>query len=288
MKTPVKIGLLVAVCLVIIALAIHFAGSSRKAGNEPTASLKIGKTETRSSMGSSSSTSSSENSTFSARRVLLYSDNPHPLCRKIVARLEQQLRDSPFIEQVQLTDQPYLNTDAGPAPDLFLTVNLAELKQSGIVSSTMKALVTASMGNTPWQSSYYTSDATTAPRVSFEWNASVDSETTFTGVRTDRYADAARSIADDLAKSILKQIKDLAGKYPVTPFLPPEFYGPYQPVADFEFLKELKAHRAASYCGMFTHNETFWLFQTTTNPVPQLERIVASLTADGWKMMTIR
>ena len=284
MKTPVKIGLLVAGCLVVTVLASISLGPHRKAGNDSSAFLKIGKTETHSSMSSVSSSSSSENSTFSARRVLLYSDNPHPLCRKIVARLEQQLKDSPFIEHLELTDQPYINTNAGPAPDLFLTVNLAELKQSGIVSSTMKALVTASMGNTPWQSSYYTSDATTTPLVSFEWRASVDSETTFTGVRTDRYADAARSIADDLAKSILKQIEDLAGKYPATPLLPAEFYGPYQPVADFEFLKELNAHRAASYCGMFTHNETFWLFQTTTNPVPQLERIVASLTADGWKM----
>ncbi|HEX5399148.1 MAG TPA: hypothetical protein VFY06_08880, partial [Verrucomicrobiae bacterium] len=284
MKIPVKIGLLVAVCLAAIALAIRFAGSSRKTGDDSPAALKIGKTETRSSMSSVSSSSSSDNSSFSARRVLLYSDNPHPLCRKIVARLEQRLKDSPFIEHLEVTDQPYLNTNAGPGPDLFLNVNLAEVKQGGIVSSTMKVLVTASMGNTPWQSSYYTSDATTAPLVSFEWRASVDSETTFTGVRTDRYADAARSIANDLAKSILKQIEDFAGKYPATPPVPAEFYGPYQPVADFGFLKGLNAHRAASYYGLFTHNETYWLFQTTTNPVPQLEQIVASLTADGWKM----
>ena len=196
-----------------------------------------------------------------------------------------RLKDSPFIEQLQLTDQPYINTNGGPATDLFLTVNLAELKQSGIVSSTMKSLVTASMGNTPWQSSYYTSDATTAPRVSFEWNASMDSETTFTGVRTDRYADAARSIADDLAKSILKQIEDLAGKYPALRRIAgANFTVPYQPVADFDCLKELNARRAASYCGLFTHNETFWLFQMTTNPVPQLERIVCQLEAAGWKM----
>ena len=284
MKTPVKIGLLVAVCLVATALAIHLLGSSRKAADDSPAMLNIGKTETHSSMSSATTSSASENSTFSARRVLLFSDNPHPLCRKIVAHLEQQLKDSPFIKQLQLTDQPYINTNGGPAPDLFLTVDLAELEQSGIVSSTMKALVTASLGNTPWQSSYYTSDATTAPLVSFEWKASIDSETTFTGVRTDRYADAARSIADDLAKNILKQIEEFAGKYPALPELPREFYGPYQPVADLDCLKEFHARRVGSFSGLFTHNETFWSFSTATNPVPQLEGIARQLEAAGWNI----
>ena len=284
MKTPVKIGLLIAVCLVATALAIHLLGSSRKAGDVSPAMLNLGKTETRSNMGSTSSSSSSDNSTFSARRVLLFSDNPHPLCRKIVAHLEQRLKDSPFIEQLQLTDQPYINTNGGPAPDLFLTVDLAELEQSGIVSSTMKALVTASLGNMLWQSSYYTSDATTAPLVSFEWKASIDSETTFTGVRTDRYADAARSIADDLAKNILKQIEEFAGKYPALPELPREFYGPYQPVADLDCLKEFHARRVGSFSGLFTHNETFWSFSTVTNPVPQLEGIARQLEAAGWNI----
>ena len=283
-KTPVKIVLLIASGLTAIALAIHFFGSSRKAADDSPAMLNLGKTETRSNMSSTSSTSASDNATFSARRVLLYSDNPHPLCRKIVAHLEKRLKDSPFIEQLQLTDQPYINTNGGPAPDLFLTVDLAELEQSGIVSSTMKALVTASLGSAPWQSSYHTSDATTAPLVSFEWRASVDSETTFTGVRTDRYADAARSVADDLAKGILKQIEEFAGKYPALPELPREFYGPYQPVADLDCLKEFHARRVGSFSGLFTHNETFWSFPTETNPVPQLERIVRQMEAAGWKI----
>jgi hypothetical protein len=283
-KPSAKIGLLVAGCVVAAVLAFHFFGSSRKAGDVSPAMLNIGKTGTHSTMSSGTTSSASENSTFTARRVLLYSDNPHPLCRKIVAHLEQELKDSPFIEQLQLTDQPYINTNGGPAPDLFLSVDLAELKHSGVVSSTMKARVTASLGNTPWQSSYYTSDATTAPRVSFAWNASVDSETTFTGVRTDRYADAARSIAGDLAKNILKQIEDLAGKYPAAPELPREFYGAYQPVADLDCLKEFHARRVGSYSGMLTHNETFWSFPTATNPVPQLAGIVRQLEAAGWKI----
>jgi hypothetical protein len=120
--------------------------------------------------------------------------------------------------------------------------------------------------------------------VAFEWKTSIDSESIFTGFRTDRYADAARSIADDLAKSLLKQIEEFSGKYPALPELPREFYGPYQPVAELDCLKEFPARSVGSYASFFTHNETFWSFPLATNPVPQLARIVGQLEAGGWKI----
>lgn len=284
MKPTVKFGLLVIVGLVVIASAIRLLQIGSETYSSPGASLQVGKTETRSNTGSTSSSCSSENSTFNARRVLLFSDNPHPLCRKIVAQLAQRLQESPFIEHLEVTDKPFINTNGGAAPDLFLTVNLGQLKQGGLVSSTMKSLVTASLGNTPWQSSHHTRSDDSPPTVSFNWEATIDSEITFTGFRTDRYADAARSIADDLAKNINKQIEELSGKYPPLPALPAEFCGPYQAVNDFDWLKRLSARRTASYCGLLTHNETFWHFQTPTNPVPQLEQIVEKLKSAGWKI----
>jgi hypothetical protein len=281
-KTPVKIGLLVAACLMVIALTLQVFGSGQKAGDDSGATLKVGKTETRNNLSSTCVTSSSDGSTFSARRVLLFSDNPHPLNREIVARLSQQLKDCPLIEFLEVTNRPFTLTNGAGTPDLFLNVNLVKLDQEGIVSTTMKSLVAASLGNTPWQSSSHTIDSSTPPLVSFQWNATEESETTFTGLRTDRYADTARSIADELAKAIRKQIEELSDKHPRLPGLPEEFYGPYQPVADFDGLKQLQARRAASYCGLFTHNQTFWQFQTATNPVPQLERLIRELTASGW------
>lgn len=284
MKPPVKIGLLAAVGMVLIASAIRLLQIGSETYSSPGASLQVGKTETRSNTGSTSSSCSSENSTFNAKQMLLFSDNPHPLCRKIVTQLAQRLQAGPFIEYLEVTDKPFINTNGSAAPDLFLTVNLGQLKQGGLVSSTMKSLVTASLGNTPWQSSHYTRSDDSPPTVSFNWQATIDSEITFTGFRTDRYADAARSIADDLAKSINMQVEELSSKYPPLPALPAEFCGPYQAVNDFDWLNGLSARRTASYCGLLTHNETFWHFQTPTNPVPQLEQIVKKLKSAGWKI----
>src|SRR5207247_3800793 len=78
----------------------------------------------------------------------------------------------------------------------------------------------------------------------------------------------------------------LAEKYPPLPELPRDFYGPYQPVNEFDCLKAVNARRVCSYYGLLTHNETFWKFELATNPVPQLQRMIAQLTSAGWKVGT--
>ena len=290
MEPLVKIGLLIVVGLVGLGLAAHFfwAGKKSAADDGDLAFLNIGQTETHNSLSSSSTSCSSDNSSFSSRHVVLMADNPHPLSRQIAARLERLLKDCPFIECLEVTNQTFLQTEGTNSPDLFVNVNLVELKQSGLISSTMKSVVTASLGSTPWQSSIYASDSSTPPLVAFTWNGTMDSETTFTGIRTDRYADTAQKVAEDFAKAISKQLEELSGKYPPLPELPGDFYGPYQPVADFDCLKEFQARRAATFCGLLTHNQTFWQFQTETNPVPQLQRIIGALETAGWKFRDVQ
>ena len=289
MKPRVKIALIIAICLLGLVLAAHFLGVAfrpKSGGNDAAASFNIGKSETRSSLSSSSTSSSSDNSTFSSRRVLLVAENPHPLSRRIATLLAQKLKDCPQIEQLETTNSPVMLAEGAEAPDLFLQLDLIELEESGILSRAMKATVAASLASAPWQSSNYSQDDSTPPLVNFAWNATSDTETTFSGIRSDRYADAARSIADELAKAVRKQIEDLSTKFPALPELPADFYGPYQPVADFDFLREVKARRAVSYCGLLTHNQTFWQFQTATNPVPQLQHLISQLEATGWKVST--
>jgi len=282
MKSPVKFGMSLVLGLLAIALCIHFLGTSRKSGDVSSASLKVGKTESRSSLSTSSSTAASDNATFSARRVLVFTGSSHPLNQAVVARLARDLQECPLIESLVVTNLPVTFTNSVEAPDLFLGVDLLKCDRSGVVSSTMKATVIATLGNTPWQSSTHSIDASTPPLVSFHWEGTDESETTFTGIRSDRYADAAQGIADELAKSIRKQLDDLSQKYPVLPELPGEFCGPYEPVADLVGLDELEARREVSLCGLFTHNQTYWRFRTASNPVPQLERLIRRLTADGW------
>jgi hypothetical protein len=157
-------------------------------------------------------------------------------------------------------------------------------KGSGVLPSTFKSVVTASLGNTPWFDTIHMRGDGSAPVVSIEWNATVDSESTFLGLTTDRYEKAAHDIAQSLAKSMTENLATLSAEHPPLPLLPAEFFGPYEPVADFDWLSTVSARRSASYCGLFTHNETYWRFQTSTNPGPVLEQIAQSLNRAGWEV----
>jgi hypothetical protein len=233
-------------------------------------------------MTSGHSTSAPEYATFNSGRVLLLSDNPHPFCRKIVDRLEQRLKESPHIRSVERLNEPFTITQRDGAPDLFLRVDLVSAKGSGVLPSTFQSVVTATLGNAPWFDTLHIRDGGSAPVVSIEWNATVDSERTFLGLTTDRYKEAAHDIAQSLAKSITENLAKLSAEHPPLPSLPAEFFGPYEPVADFDWLSTVSARRSASFCGLFTHNETYWRFQTSTNPGPVLEQIAQSLSRAGW------
>ena len=269
--------------LVVAFLLLRFVSENTRS-SERIPKLEVGKTETRSSMTSGHSTSAPEYATFNSGRVLLLSDNPHPFCRKIVDRLEQQLKESPHIRAVERLNEPFTITQRDGAPDLFLRVDLVSAKGSGVLPSTFKSVVTASLGNTPWFDTLNIRDESSAPVVSMEWNATVDSESTFLGLTTDRYEKAAHDIAQSLAKSMTENLAKLSAEHPPLPSLPVEFFGPYEPVADFDWLSTVSARRSASYCGLFTHNETYWRFQTSTNPGPVLEQIAQSLNRAGWEV----
>jgi hypothetical protein len=250
--------------------------------------LKAGKTETRSRVSSGESSLAPAHATFSSDRVVLFSDNPHPFCRKIVARLEQRLKDCPHIRSVVRVDQPFTITSRDAAPDLFVRVDLAMARRSGILASTFQSEVTASLGSAPWFDTTHTGGEGGSPAVSLEWRATVDSESTFTGISSDRYAGVASDIAETLATSMIQIIEKMNDKYPRLPALPAEFFGPYEPVADFDWMSAFSARRMASYCGLFAHNETFWRLELPADPVPALEHVARSLKSAGWEVASLQ
>ena len=264
-------------------LVLRFV-SENTPSSESIPKLQVGKTETRSSMTSGHSSKAPKYATFNSGRVLLLSDNPHPFCRKIVDRLEQRLKESPHIRAVERLNEPVTITQRDGAPDLFLRVDLVSAKGGGLLTSTFKSVVSASLCSTPWLDTSYPSDRSSAPVVIMNWNATVESESAFLGLTTDRYEEAAHDIAHSLAKSMTEKLAELSEEHPPLPSLPVEFFGPYEPVADFDWLSTVSARRSASYCGLFTHNETYWRFQTSTNPGPAMKQIAQSLKGAGWEV----
>ena len=243
--------------------------------------LPVEKTETSSGLIGDSSVAP-EYATSNSGRLLLLSGNPHPICQKIITHLERRLKDSTHIRTVEGMKEPFTITNRHGAPDLFLRVDLVGAMSGGMLTSTFKSVVSATLGSEPWSDTAYTDDGSGAARITIDWRSTVDSESTFTGLSSDHYDAPARHIANHLAESITGKLAKLSEEHPPGPSLPAEFFGPYEPVADFDWLSTVSARRAASFCGLFTHNETYWTFQTSTNPVPTIEGLVQSLKQAGW------
>ncbi len=286
MKRFAKWGLIVAVVLCGLWLFARVAGlgAKNKAGGASAGlSFNVGKTETHNNISSSSTTAASEHAGFNCRRVLLIQTQPDRLSARIAALVSQQLTNDSQIEQVEWVKPPATFSQGAQAPDLFIRIGSVRLEENGILSRSLKATFDGSIGDRPWESSRYVHDSGTPPLVQFTWNTLVENNSIFKGIRSDRYGDTVGSIADEFVKGISNQLETLSAKYPALPEWPRAFYGPYEPINDFDFLKEVKGLRACSYYGMFTHNETFWEFQTATNPAPQLERIIGQLESAQWK-----
>lgn len=275
------------VILAVLAGVLVFASLlliARSDSGSPALSFNVGKTESSSMMSSASTSSSHDNSTFNCGRVLFIETDPGRFSQRIAQQVVRGLTNCPVIEHVEVARSFDKVTDGLEAPDLFVRIHVVDVSRSGLLSSTIKARVRCAFGSAPWSSSHYTQRRSSSPSVQFNWTGTVENESKFSGVRSDRYAETVQSIADQFVKGISNEVASLSAKYPAVPELPRSFYGPYQPVGDFDCLKELKAKRACSNHGLFSHNDTFWEFETASNPAPQLQHVIDQLSSNDWKV----
>jgi len=286
MKVPAKWWLILALAvgLVVLARLLEFWPAPTQTHENNSLSFDVGKTQSRNNAGSTSTSTSGRDATFSPRRILLVVDSAHPLNQRVSAMVAEGLRGLPRVEEVTVTDPDHLPAAGSVAPDLFARINLRHLDENGLVSHALNANVTASLGTSFSTSDHYMRDATTPPTIDFHWGMDLDHQTIFKGMRSDRYAAPAHSIAEVVFKGMSNQIASYAAKYPLLPALPADFYGPYQPAKDFGFLKEIKARPMGSYSGLFVHNDTFWIFTAGTNPVPELQHLADELVNEGWTL----
>jgi hypothetical protein len=260
-------------------------GSKAPPGNSaPAAAFTAGQTQTHTTLSTSTSTSAPENALFGARHLLVWVEDEHPFLQRLTPNLIQRLRQVPGIETVTELRPENPWPEGQRSPDLFLRLGLEGFTDQGVLRQSLDATVTADLGNAPWRSTHFIQDQTTPPVVAFAWHGAHQERSDFQGLRTDRLAAAAASVADAFANALSNHVISFSQKYQPLPDLPVDFYGPYEPVNDPEALRRVKAQRRFSGPGLFTRNETFWTFQAPSHPSPTLAALVRDFEADGWKM----
>ncbi|MHC1765147.1 MAG: hypothetical protein AB9869_12745 [Verrucomicrobiia bacterium] len=227
---------------------------------------------------------SEEGARLACRHLLLVCESSHPLAQRVANGLRKTLQHLPIVEQLDYAE-PGTSPPApfgSRGPDIFLRVDLA-----GAVAAPSTPGVTASLGSAPWQSSYWATDNKTPPLVAFHWTARLDQKRKPAGRSLENERLDAEELIQALTRAITTQLRKIHAHHASLPPLPGILYGPFKPAPRIG-ISALERPPTFSYCGLFTHNQTFWQFHLRSNPVQQLERVIEQLKDEQWKLERIQ
>ncbi len=233
-----------------------------------------------------SSESHSNPAFFADRSLVILNLSDHVLMERIGTELLEQIKADNQFDRIE-----YYPAGLGPeigaeAPDLFLSLSLESIEESGIIGRSLKATVAATLGRSPNASNHSVNDHLSPPIVTLNANISVDHESSLTGIESSSaaYSQQGKDIAKHLITAVSSKLKSLREKCQSLPNLPSSLHPEFVAAPEFEFLKRLNAIRQTSVHGFMFHNETFWQFTSTEAVEPLLTALRDELSKSDWQV----
>ena len=259
---------------------------SQNAGKGFHFNAHVGVLKSQNNTTTASSDSHFNRAVLADRSLVIFNLSSHVLMERIGTELLQQLKADNHFDQLAYYPPGHVPETEAEAPDLWLSVNLESIEESGITGRELKATVTAALGSSFAASRHSVHDHLSPPIVTLNVNISVDHQSTLTGIESSsaEYSQQGKDIAKQLMTAVSDKLKTLREKHPPLPKLPSSLNPEFVAAPEFEFLKRLNATRQTSFHGFMFHNETFWQFTSTENAEPTLASIRDELSKSDWKV----
>ena len=277
----------------VIAEPIHFSrddsgnlvGDNGSAADGARLKSHIGKLNARNNTSMVSSESHSNPAFLATNRLLIVNQSDHLLIARVATSLLDLLKqNSPFnkIDYFPIGEQPEIG---GPAPDLYLTLDLTSIDESGLIGRDLKAQVTAHFGTSLAASNFSSFDNQSPPTVTMRADIGVDHESELLGIESSaaKYTLQGGDIAKQISNHILDKLKKLGEKNGPLPEMPAALYPNWTAEPSFAFLDRLQATRLSGFHGLMLRNESLWHYQPTGDPIETVTGIRDELLAGGWK-----
>lgn len=243
--------------------------------------------EAKTNTSTTSAISSSDNSRFSCAKMALIVEDDHPLLQRVAAELVAHLEAIPAVKAVELLPHGAFPKSGGRTPDVFMRMSLGRIDETALpYSRTIEAQIGVHVGRIPWHSVHSYVDRNQPPLLHYNLSFDMTHVSTTTGYESVRYSLAAANIAKDLAETIATTFAQWRDKYGLLPDLSDEFYGSYVATELPEALREREPERLGSYTGLLTHNETYYRFTLTGDPVAPITAVRDAMVAAGWKELS--
>lgn len=232
-----------------------------------------------------SSSSHSGTTWFACDSILVMNHSDHLLVQRATDSLVEQLKSSGEFQSVRYYPTGHLPEPGISKPDLYLTMDLQSLEESGVASTQIEASIKANLGFAPARSNHSYFDSQSLPIVAFNANISLEHRSTYTGIESSgaKFRTHGQNIAEALAKDIVDKIKDLREKFPSRPELPSSFRPNWVKAPEFQFLSDFDAQQFVSVHGLFLKNETFWRVEGVDIGEALLTAIHSELEDADWR-----
>jgi hypothetical protein len=243
--------------------------------------------EARNDTNSSNSTSSLDNSRLACRHLTVILEGGSPLLRRVGSELAEQIKKIPAVASVDFQPDGVFPENGRQAPDIFIRLRLAGLKETVLpYSLDLHAQIAVDFSREALRNIHGYHDTRMPPLLDFNGQIQLTHTSTTTGYESVRYSMAAGNIAAELGKQIAKTLEGWREKYGLLPDLPAGFYGDYRVSELPAPFDRLKPTLLGSYTGLLTHNENYRQFTLTDEPTKPVEELRDAMTALGWKVLS--
>ena len=259
---------------------------SRNTGDGLHFNAHIGALKSQNNTTTASSESHSNPAFLADRSLVIFNLSNHVLMERIGTELLAQLKADNKFDRLAYYPSGHFPENGAEAPDVWLSINLESIEESGITGRELKAAVTATLGSSLAGSHHTVHDHLSPPIVTLNTSISVDHQSTLTGIESSsaEYSQQGKDIAKHLMTAVSGKLKTLREKHQPLPKLPSSLSPEFVAAPEFEFLKRLNATRQTSFHGFMFHNETFWQFTSTENVEPMLTSIRDELSKSEWQV----
>lgn len=264
----------------------HWQQSSQHdAGTALTLSAHAGSLKSNNSLTTGTVTTHSSPGFFGARSLVILNQSDHLLMRRVGDGLLQFLREKSQFDRIDYFPYGHLPEVGQKSPDLFVVLKLAELTESGLLGTDLRAKIRFTLGTSLVTSNHSVSNSYSPPTLSLFSNSVVDHKSTMIGVTSSaaRFSLQGLDIAKEIGETVVETVENSCRKYDVSPDFSESLYPSWNDSPELKFLDDRDAIPLTSMRGLCCHNETFWLLPAVSDAKSLLEQVHSELSGEDWK-----
>lgn len=244
---------------------------------------QAGKIESQSNSAFSTSSSTSRNNRFAARRIAIMQADEHPALELVVDQLRKDLLELDYVDEVDVFVPEETPEFGGRLYDAYLTLSIVVDQDSKpLLGRDFKATVRLTAGTLPYKSHSSYTDSLSPPEVGYLINGEIEHTSRSTQIGTPY-----KLIADDIGKMVsdhlAKQYNDWYEAHGLDTDWPADLIGEYSDGAAIPWPEGVTMEKVVDGVGLMRPRHALWAIETN-DPQTLMHAFYQTYEQAGWRI----